>query len=288
MADNDDDDSAQSPDAGASRTSMGAGAATGALVAAPLALGIGAVGGLLLGALVGWFVKPSSTVEVPRAPTAEELAAACTETTPPPTDDELATVQNKVAELERDVATRERRVKELEDQMAARNERGKEFVAELQRTKAELETAKQQLAAAEAEKTQLLDQLRLTEAELATTKDQRDSAREDALYNRWTDFLKNAQLEICDKGNRKKLGNCRETVEATIGNSERQAKFGHCIRSGQAVPMVQEQKGNEGLPAFAEMIDEEQKQTKGWMVIFCDPTLPESPDAPLATSRLPG
>jgi hypothetical protein len=52
--------------------------------------------------------------------------------------------------------------------------------------------------------------------------------------------------------------------------------------------MLQEQFGEAVLPSFAEMIDESQKQTKGWMVIFCDPTLPEKTDVPLADSHLPG
>lgn len=262
-------------------------AATGVLVAAPVALAIGAVGGLAIGALLGYFLAPSDTVEVPRPPTAEELAAACPQEEPAADTDALAQVQDKVATLERDVATKERRVKELETEMARRAERGKEFVAELERVKSELATAKQQLAVAEKEKEQLLVELRQTKEELAVTTTQRDAAREDALYNRWTDFLKEAQLEICDKGNRKKLGNCRETVEATLQAKARQDKFSHCIRSGQESPTVRELENNAELPAFAEMIDEEQKQTKGWMVLFCDPTLPERDDIPLAEKHLP-
>ena len=261
-------------------------AATGAMLAAPLALGAGAIGGLLFGALAVWLLKPSATVEVPRDLTPEELAAACAADVEE--DDELTTAQNRVAELERDVANRERRVRELEDQMASRNERGKEFVAELQRVKKELASAKEQLVAAEAEKKQLLDKLKQTEATLVVRTDERDRAREDALYNRWQDFLKNGKLEICDKGNRKKLGNCREVVNAALGTPERQAKFAHCIRSGQAAPILQERESkNSTLPSFSEWIGEDKKQTKGWMVIFCDPTLPERSDASLAESHLP-
>lgn len=240
----------------------------------------------MLGVIATWLLKPSETIEVTRPPTADEIAAAAAQMGQPAEDaDELAVAQDKVASLEREVATRERRVKELEAEMSKRAERGKEFVAQLNQLKSELASAKEQLTVAQAEKQQLLVQLMATEEELKVTTNQRDQAREDALYNRWTDFLKQAQLEICDKGNRKKLGNCRETVDAAL--QARQDKFAHCIRSGQEAPTVRERENNTELPAFAEMIDEEKKQTKGWMVLFCDPTLPERNDIPLAERHLP-
>ena len=39
-----------------------------------------------------------------------------------------------------------------------------------------------------------------------------ERAKEDALVNKWYRFLNDAQLSICERGNRKKLGQCRETV----------------------------------------------------------------------------
>ncbi|MEZ4237626.1 MAG: hypothetical protein R3F59_16060 [Myxococcota bacterium] len=274
-----DDDTGTPPPA----SSRGFGAAGGALVAAPLALGLGVLGGLVVGLIIGWVVKPSPDVAPPPEPTEEVVEAEAVEE---PEDDDLTVAQTRVAELEREVANRERRVRELEEQMQARNERGKEFVAEMQRLKKELSEAQTQLQEAEVEKQQLLDDLRKTEAELVVTRDQRDKAREDALYNRWQDFLKAGQLEICDRGNRKKLGNCREAVDGALGKPAREQRFAHCIRSGQAAPMVRELDKDETLPAFAEMVDEDQKQTKGWMVIFCDPTLPEKADPALAESHL--
>jgi chromosome segregation ATPase len=263
------------------------GAATGALVAGPVALIVGLLGGLVVGGLLAWALLPRTEVEKVREMSPEELTAACAATEAPPEGDELAAAQGKVATLERDVATKERRVKELETEMARRAEKGKELVAELQRVKAELQTAKEALVVAEQEKERLLVELTETQEQLATRTVERDQAREDALFNRWQDFLKEAQLEICDKGNRKKLGNCRETVEATLSVQVRQDKYAHCIRSKQAEPLVKERVDDkEPLPAYAEMIDEEQKQTKGWMVIFCDPTLPEADDASLAEGRL--
>ena len=113
-------------------------------------------------------------------------------------------------------------------------------------------------------------------------------AKEDALANKWYRFLNDAQLEVCERGNRKKLGRCRETVEATVGTVSRRDRFAHCVRSGQAIPTVHELEKKAVLPDFAVMIDEEQKQTKGWYVLWCDPTLPELDDGQLETDRLPG
>ena len=67
----------------------------------------------------------------------------------------------------------------------------------------------------------------------------------------------------------------------------RRDKFAHCVRSGQAVPTVARAREGRELPDFAEMIDEEQKQTKGWYVLFCDPTLPEKADGFLNEAALP-
>ncbi|MCA9494339.1 MAG: hypothetical protein KC621_30645, partial [Myxococcales bacterium] len=91
----------------------------------------------------------------------------------------------------------------------------------------------------------------------------------------------------CEKGNRKKMGNCREAVLASLSTDTRQSKFAHCIRSGQAQPVVHERQGNGDLPDFSEMLNEEEKLVKGWYVEFCDPTLPERDDAPLSEGHLP-
>lgn len=264
--------------------------------ALPLFGGLGAGGVLALLAFAGgWLLhRPEAvTVEVPRSPTDAELAAACA----PEVEevrDELTTAQTRVAELERDAATKAGRVVELEQRIARGAEAGKSLREELARVKAELVETKEQLKIAVAEKERLLEELTSTQQELATTKKelvvtrtQRDDAREDALANRWKAFVADAQLEICEKGNRKKLGNCREVVQSTLLADVRRDRFAHCIRSGQAQPSVHELERDQDLPQFAQMIDEEQKQVRGWYVNFCDPTLPERADAPLAEKRLP-
>ncbi|MCA9494673.1 MAG: hypothetical protein KC621_32315, partial [Myxococcales bacterium] len=89
------------------------------------------------------------------------------------------------------------------------------------------------------------------------------------------------------KGNRKKLGNCREAVQASLMTNTRRDKFSHCVRSAQATPTVKELEKGQSMPDFSEYIDQEQKQTKDWYVLFCDPTLPEVNEGLLNESHLP-
>lgn len=259
-----------------------------AALLAAAAIGMGGLG-------TGWALRSPDTVEVQvtRAPTAEELADACMPEVEAVAD-ELATAQDRVASLERIAAEQQGHVAALEAKIARGAEAGSALRAELAATKAELAETREQLAAAEQEKERLLADLRHTEQvleetqqELVVTREQRDDAREEALYNRWDDFLSDAQLEICDKGNRKKLGDCRSVVMAAIDTPERQDRFAHCIRSGQAAPSVHERIDDAELPQFSEMLNEEAREVRGWYVEFCDPTLPERTDAPLAEGRLP-
>jgi hypothetical protein len=263
----------------------------GALMTGVVALGIG----LVLGGVVGWVAKPAEKVEVsvPRELTAEELQAACL-----PEVQETATkldeVQNKVNFLTQEVADREARVVELETEMTRRAERGRELVAELEQAKRDLEEARAELAIVRAEKerlvvelTQTQEQLAETEKALTTQKTMTERAKEDALVNKWYRFIHTAQLEVCDKGGRNKLGNCRETVQSALMTNPRRDKFAHCVRSGQATPMVRELSKDESLPDFSEMIEEEERPTKGWYVLFCDPTLPEKTDGMLNEEPLP-
>jgi hypothetical protein len=254
------------------------------------------LGGLafsLMGFATGYVLRGSDVETVQRAPTEAELEAACAADLDA-VEDDLGVAQAKVADLERTRVAQEQKVHELEATLRKGAVAGKALREELARTKAELAKTKEALAVAEEEKEQLLVELTTTQAELddtkvelAVTRHQRDEAREDAVYNRWQDFLHASQLEICDRGNRKKLGNCREAVWTALGDTERRDRFAHCIRSGQASPMVRELEKSSVLPEFSEMVNEDARQTKGWFVEFCDPTLPELADGALAEGRLP-
>jgi hypothetical protein len=262
----------------------------------PFATALGAAGvGLLVGGIIGWVAKPARevTVEVPRDLTADELIAACR----PQVEEkaqEIVAANNKVTTLETNVKAKEARVAELEGEMAKRSERGAALVKELEAAKAELVTLREQLATAVAQKVQLEQELQITVAKLEETEvalaDQKqltERAKEDALVNKYERFKNDAQLEVCEKGGRKKMGKCRETVIGYLSTDVVRDKFTHCVRSGQAVPSVFEMAKDGSLPAFAQWLNQDDRITKDWYLLLCDPTLPES-DGFLNEEHLPG
>ena len=87
-------------------------------------------------------------------------------------------------------------------------------------------------------------------------------------------FAKDAQIAICEKGNRKALGKCRETVQEKV--RKYRVEFETCVRSGQAEPSLREADKGDELPEFAQWLDQDDKVTKGWYILLCDPSLPEA------------
>lgn len=245
--------------------------AAGTLFAAGAALLIGMIGGGVTGAAIGWIAKPAAEVLVPRDLTAEELASACAQPDVNDPDDPLRVAQGRVAELERGVAEAEGKVRDLERKVAA----GKAVEKELAAARQTVEQQKAALAAAVQEKEELLGKLSEVSNELAATAAALEEAREEVVAGRWTEFLTGAVQEICDRGNRKKLGDCRSVVQETLGTPARAERFTHCLRSGQAAPALREWEENAKLPPFSEPLDDSRKEVRGWIVIFCDPTLPE-------------
>lgn len=265
-------------------------------VALPFATAIASLAlGALLGGVVGWMAKPSEQlqVQVPRDLNAHELEAACAPAIAE-TANELEAANARVAVLTRDVATKEARVVELESEMARRADRGRALVVELEAAKKELAEVKAQLAQAEEDKKRLVDELnhtveklKQTERELEQQVALTERAKEDALTNKWYRFLNDAQLTICEKGNRKKLGRCRDSVLAALKAPEVQDRFAHCVRSLQATPSVHEiTRADDSLPEYARYLNEDDRVVKGWYLLLCDPTLPES-DGFLNEEHLP-
>ena len=280
----------------------GGGGATGIVaVILPFATAIAALAlGAVLGVVIGWVAKPAPDpveVKVPRDLSAAELAEACAPSLETKVT-ELEAAQSKITFLEKEVSDREARVQELEKvapktgggggggggRMAAELAQAKK---DLEEARAELEIARQEKERLVVELTQTKEQLAKTEQALVEQTEMTTRAKEDALVNKWYRFINDAQLDVCEKGNRKKLGNCREVLQSTLMTNVRRDKFAHCVRSGQAAPTVRELQKGEALPDFSEYIDEEQKQTKGWYVLFCDPTLPEKTDGFLNEQHLP-
>lgn len=235
------------------------------------------VAGGVVGSVVVWLAKPPEIVEkqIPRELNPAELEAACA----PFVAEVAANLQaanDKVTTLVEDVKAKEAKVQDLEAEMKRRGARGRELVKELEAAKAELEQVKQQLKQAIEEKEQLVVELKETLADLEEQKVETETWKQTAITNDWEAFLNQAQLDVCEKGNRKKLGRCREDVTAIVGTPEMKAKYEHCLKSGQEAPSLHEAGKDEQLPQFAEYLDQENKVVKDWYILLCDPTLPEA------------
>jgi hypothetical protein len=229
-----------------------------------------------LGALVVWVVKQPEIVEkaVPRDLTEAELTAACA---PLVTEvaENLEAANDKVTTLVDEVKAKEARVQELEAEMKKRSARGAQLVKELEQARAELEEVKAQLKQAIEEKEALVVELKQTLADLDTQKEETRQAKVESIHNNWDSFVAESQLEICERGTRKKLGKCREAVTAYL-DAEMKAKYEHCLKSGQEEPKVREAGKDEELPVFASYLDQENKIVKDYYVLLCDPSLPEA------------
>jgi len=249
--------------------------------------------GAMFGALIGYFLSPETYVEVPRELTQEELVSVCSPFILEKTN-ELEEAQDKVQTLSTTVNEKEAKVQNLEDEMKRRSVRGAALVRELEQAKAELQDAKVALQVAQEEKNQLLDELKetvieleKTETELVEQKEKTEYAKEDALTNKWFRFINDAQLEVCERGNRKKLGKCREAIEALLTDPNIRDQFTHCVRSGQATPSVHELEKKSSLPEFSQWLNQEDKIVRDWYLLLCDPTLPEKEDGFLDEEHLP-
>lgn len=190
------------------------------------------------------------------------------------------------------------------DQAAELNARAAEFEARARVLADELEMARNQLATVTRQLTEARDEKRIieealvrtatmladTEQKLEVQVTKTQFAENDAMQQKWWRFLADAQLSVCEKGNRKKLGACRETVQARLSERTTQQRVIHCVRSKQATPTVNELEKDAKLPRYAVYIDQENKVTKDWYIQLCDPTLPEASglDSPMPTSTRAG
>lgn len=122
----------------------------------------------------------------------------------------------------------------------------------------------------------------MTEEELVETQERLTFAEEDVLTKRWTAFVQTAQLEVCERGGRRKMGKCREAVVAAL-DEDVQKKYRHCVKSGQAVPgLFEADRQMERLPDYSQYLNQDERIVRDWYVTLCDPTLPEAEDFTVA------
>lgn len=185
-----------------------------------------------------------------------------------------------VSDLTTQVAAKQEEVKALETQIAAATNASADQRRRLAAATTELTVLRLQLASAQTDRLNLTEsvhvlssnltdtQTHLAVQELATVR-----AQTDAIDASWVAFHRGAQIEICDKGTRAALGRCRESVRAHVAKLE--VDYKDCLRAGAAVPTLRQANAAERLPEFSRWLGQDDRATKGWYALLCDPTLPE-------------
>lgn len=249
-----------------------------------VALSAGGLVGLSLGFVLGVAQAPDPEVAA-HVVTADDItfAKVCA---PIKQDAEtqIEGLTHDIRNLELDIKERRARVAELEAELDKRADAGRAVWSELQVTRERLANAIQEKEALEVEKAELVlaltrteEQLEKTEVALGEQVELTEHYRFESLDHNFDRFVHESQLAICERGNRKKLGNCRDAVEELLVAASVQDAFRHCVRSGQETPLVQELgKDEPGVPEFSRYLDERNRIVKGWYVQLCDPTLPET------------
>ncbi len=200
--------------------------------------------------------------------------------------------QERVADLQSQLAEREAALAELKAQDIKDEAKRKAAAKRWREMEAEIEQLTTELAEAETERDQLRTELKETlvqlDKQIAETKKFKQKAkvyRRKAIHykaestrNLWNGFVSNAKLEICDRGGKKRHENCYDAVSMAM-TSDIEARFVECVDTYQAKPELRQLEKKEAMPSFAQALADDNKFTKkGWVVVFCDPTLPEAGD----------
>lgn len=233
--------------------------------------------GAAMGGAAAWKIQGDKladrpVIEQPRDYTAAELEKVCQ-----PFIDETASgleeAQMRVDNLSAQVLTKEQEIIDLEEALAQQSIASEDSRARLDLARSELRKLKKGLATAEAEKAELVAELLATQEDLQEQIAETERAIRTVHRKQWQAFEGDAQLEICDKGNRKRLEKCRTAVDVSLAAIR--DDFSACVESGQAMPYVRKGNKNE-MPAEAQWLNEDERLLNGWYVVLCDQALPES------------
>lgn len=248
----------------------------------------------MLGVAIGWVVASSNPPEpevvvpppeiIEQQISDEDLARLCEELT----DDEKTKVvaaQERVMSLQEELDKREALLAEYKSKEITDEKRRAAAAKKWREMEAEVESLRAQLAVAEKERDVLREDLKQTlkdlDRQIAETAKYKQAAKEykeQSTVNLWDAFSNGAKVEICDRGTRRRHEKCHEAVEAALSGPVR-TKFTTCVDTYQAVPELRKLDKGEAMPAFAEELPDDNKFTrKGWVIVYCDPTLPEAGD----------
>jgi hypothetical protein len=266
-----------------------------------LSLTGGLIGGLILGVGAGYALHSfledpvevilSEPMVIKEHLTAEEIAAFCEDEV----KDErasLGTAQDKVTDLQSRLDARESELstlqKEAQSKKASAGAAWMEMKKKVEALEAEVATLETELQGALVERDDLLVELKQTvvalEQQIKATQKQKergDKFKAESHQNLWTTFAAQANVNICDRGSRKRHDKCHDAVAEALNKSDVQNKFIECDDTNQATPVLVQAERNDrktgNLPPYAKWLDDDSRFTnKGWYVQFCDPSLPEA------------
>ncbi|MCB9745442.1 MAG: hypothetical protein H6740_22885 [Alphaproteobacteria bacterium] len=264
-----------------------------------------AVGGLIIGAVAGagvfalvsepQTVRVTEIEEVKKELTAEEVEALCGDQL----QDERATLQEsqaKVLDLQGQLEAKEAALKKMQDEAKGDEAKRAAAAKKWKEMEQEIEDLRSALTAAETERDELLVELKETvvklENQIKETEVQRQRAEKykgESQQNLWTTFYAQAKVEICDRGTRRRHEKCHEAVDEALNKDGIKERFIECVDTYQSTPlMIRAEDRKAELPMHAQWLSEDSRFTnKGWMIQFCDPTLPEAGERPADRAALP-
>lgn len=248
-----------------------------------VSLGAGAIVGVALGFVIGVAQTPSADAAAHVVSADDITFAKVCAPIREEAESRIGDLNHQIHSLEMDIRDRKAKVTELEQTMEQRADAGRKVWKELQQVREELAIAMQQKESLEVEKAELVLALTRTEKKLEQTEvalgeqvELTEHYRFESLDHNFDRFVHETQLAICERGNRKRLGNCREAISELLVNTSFEKEFRHCVRAGQEAPNAIEIGKGENLPEFSRFIDQDNKFVKDWYVHLCDPTLPEA------------
>lgn len=156
------------------------------------------------------------------------------------------------------------------------------LVEDIDELKRQLAAANRALKSARSDNTELRKEIAALERDLEVTERLLDAAREDAVYNRWLAFIEGAKTAICSGYTRGKREDCRRVVTDSLVTPQRRERYEYCLRSDQAEPKLEQLEPNEFPTDHGFMVNDENRLTRHWAVLSCDPSLPVDPDLSVA------
>ncbi len=268
------------------------------------------IGGAMMGGIVGYlghalFSEPEIVIPpaavIKEGISEDDLLLLCEELTADEKE-RVRNAQEKVATLQSEISAKEAELSRLKKDAKGNEERRRAASRKWREMEQDIATLRIELAEAEQERDELRVELQDTIVELKATVKELDyqvkqtekfkkkakQYKEESTKNLWAAFMNNGKVEICDRGSRKRHEKCHDAVELAF-NTRVHEKFTVCVDTYQAVPVLKQLEKKENLPQFAERLTDDNKFTKkNWVIIYCDPTLPEARDLDLEDVEAPG